>query len=583
MNATQKTTGYPSIDKPWQKYYSEEAMKSSIPECSMYDAVYQRNQANKDDIALNYFDKKITYGRLFENIEKTAKAFWKTGVRENDVVVLCTVNMPETVYAIYALNRIGAIINLVDPRTNEKGIRKYINECKAKYILTVEQVYPVITKAIVGTEVETVIVVPVSNSMLKVAQILYGIKNKSITSVCGENKYSWNEFVKRGKDAEPQYAKYKKDKCFILAHTGGTTGMPKSVMLSDKNINAVMSAYQYLEIPFKRRQKYFNDLPPFIIYGMTLALHITLSYGLEVILYPVFDSEKFPELFRKYKPNHFSALTDHLKNMAESPAIQKMNLNFLISAGVGGDSLNPEIETQVNSFLEKHGCKYQVCKGYGMTELAATAVISTPMANAIGSVGIPLVHNTVKIMDIDSGQELKYNEVGEIWISGPSIMLGYYKNEEATSEIISEDEKGQKWIRTGDLGCMNEDGLLFHKGRIRRIYLTSVMGQPAKIFPNMVEEIMNRQAGVKESAVVGRYMENSAYYEPVGFVVLKDKSLKHKSVENQIRESCEKELPSYMIPVEYRFIEKLPYTSVGKVDFRKLETEAENRTYSKKR
>lgn len=580
---TQKTTGYPSIDKPWMKYYSEEAMKSSIPECSMYDTVYQRNQANKDDIALNYFDKKITYGRLFENIEKTAKAFWKTGVRENDVVVLCTVNMPETVYAIYALNRIGAIINLVDPRTNEKGICKYINECKAKYILTVEQVYPVITKAIVGTEVETVIVVPVSNSMLKVAQILYGIKNKSITSVCGENKYSWNEFVKRGKDAEPQYAKYKKDKCFILAHTGGTTGMPKSVMLSDKNINAVMSAYQYLEIPFKRRQKYFNDLPPFIIYGMTLALHITLSYGLEVILYPVFDSEKFPELFRKYKPNHFSALTDHLKNMAESPAIQKMNLNFLISAGVGGDSLNPEIETQVNSFLEKHGCKYQVCKGYGMTELAATAVISTPMANAIGSVGIPLVHNMVKIMDIDSGQELKYNEVGEIWISGPSIMLGYYKNEEATSEIISEDEEGQKWIRTGDLGCMNEDGLLFHKGRIRRIYLTSVMGQPAKIFPNMVEQVMNRQAGIKESAVVGRYMENSAYYEPVGFVVLKDKSLKHKSVENQIRESCEKELPSYMIPVEYRFVEKLPYTSVGKVDFRKLETEAENRTYSKKR
>ncbi len=579
MNATQKTTGYPSIDKPWLKYYSEEAMKSSIPECSMYDAVYQRNQANKDDIALNYFDKKITYGKLFENVEKTAKAFWKVGVRENDVVVLCTVNMPETVYAIYALNRIGAMINLVDPRTNEKGICKYINECKAKYILAVEQAYPVTSKAIVGTEIKTVIVVPVSNSMPKVTQILYGIKNKSITSVGGKNKYSWNEFIKHGKDTEPQYAKYKKDKCFILAHTGGTTGMPKSVMLSDKNVNAVMSAYQYLGIPFERKQKYFNDLPPFIIYGMTLALHITLSYGLEVILYPVFDSEKFPELFRKYKPNHFSALTDYLKNMAESPATQKMNLDFLISAGVGGDSLNPKIETQVNSFLEKHGCKYQVCKGYGMTELSATAVISTPMANAIGSVGIPLVHNTVKIMDIDSGQELKYNEVGEIWISGPSIMLGYYKNEEATSEIISEDEKGQKWIHTGDLGCMNENGLLFHKGRIRRIYLTSVMGQPAKIFPNVVEEIINRQAGIEESAVVGRYMENSAYYEPVGFVVLKDKSLEHKSVEKQIRESCEKELPSYMIPVEYRFVEKLPYTSVGKVDFRKLEAEAENRRY----
>ena len=155
-----------------------------------------------------------------------------------------------------------------------------------------------------------------------------------------------------------------------------------------------------------------------------------------------------------------------------------------------------------------------------MTELGATACTSCPKANAIGSVGIPLVANTIKIMDKDSMQELPYNQTGEIWISGPSIMLGYYNKSKETDDIIVTDENGVRWIRTGDLGHITEDGLLFHEGRISRIYLTSHKGQPAKIFPMLVEEKIKQCESIFD-CVVARLRNNSVNYEAIAFVILK--------------------------------------------------------------
>lgn len=311
------------------------------------------------------------------------------------------------------------------------------------------------------------------------------------------------------------------------------------------------------------------------MYGLCLATHTTLCYGLEVILYPVFDSEGFPKQFIKYKPHHFSAVAEHLKCLIVDKNTRNVNLKFLISPGVGGDSVNCDLERKVNSYLKEHGCKYEVCKGYGMSELGATAVITFPGANAIGSVGVPLITNTIKVVDTNSCEELKYNQIGEIWISGPSIMMGYYKNSEATAEIIVTEEDGKRWIRTGDLGYINEDGLLFHKGRIRRIYLTAVDGQPAKIFPMLVEDTIKMSEAVSDCCVVGRLKENSSFYEGVVFVVLRNKGQSWDKVSEELKKLCKDNVPSYMQPVEYRSVEELPHTPIGKVDFRKLEEIAE--------
>lgn len=565
---TYKSAGFPSIDKPWQKYYSEEAIRGKLPECSAYKLLYENNKSYLSDTALNYYGHKITYGMLFDEIQKTACAFGAIGIGEGDIVILCTVNMPETVYALYALNRLGAIANLVDPRTSEDGLRSYFNESAAKVVLTVDLVYPMIQKAILGTTVDCVIVVSPADSLPVVKRFAYRLKQKS--ALLSQEGLPWQAFINGGDGVSVKYADYRPDRCFVVAHTGGTTGTPKSVMLSDDNLNSVTYAYGCVGIPFQRGHRYFNDLPPFIIYGLSLALHTTLCHGLEVILHPIFDSKAFPRLFAKYKPHHFSALSDHLYYLSISPATRKMDLSFLVTAAMGGDSLNVELEKCVNRFLADRGCKYEVIKGYGMTELAATAITSFPGANKAGSIGVPLVINMVKIMDLDTGKELGYNETGELWISGPSIMLGYFENSQANAETLVTDEHGRRWIKTGDLAHIDGDGLVFHDGRIRRIYLTASKGHPAKIFPTLVEQTILGCEGVEDCMVVGRFMKDSAYYEPVAFIV----AHQGDALRDALSAKCRAALPNYMWPVEYRFVDAIPLTPIGKKDYRILEVEA---------
>lgn len=562
-------TGYPSIDKPWLKYYSEEAIHTPLPECTAYEMIRQGNDGHLDDVALIYFDRKITYGQLFAGIDSAANAFAALGIMRGDIVILCVVNMPETVYALYALDRLGAVANLVDPRTNAEQLRNYITECDAKLVVTVDLAYPIMRRAVEETTVEKIVVISPSESLPPIKRVAYRLKNKA--PVLAADDICWADFIARGADAVPEYVPYEKGRCFIIAHTGGTTGIPKGVMLSDDNINAVAHGYRYLDIPFERQHKYFDDLPPFIIYGLSLAIHTTLCYGLQVILYPKFDSKVFPKLFAKYKPNHFSALADHLKYLAEDPLTKNMNLSFLISAGVGGDTLNAETERMVNAYLKRNGCLYEVTKGYGMTELCATSVDTFRGANAIGSIGVPLISNTAKIVDIDTGKELGYDQTGEIWISAPSAMLGYYKNPQESAKILITDVEGIRWVKTGDLGRMNKDGLLFHEGRIRRIYLTTFEGQPAKIFPGLIESAVKKLPDIFDCTAVARFRAGSAYYEPVAYVIPYSDRKPPDILTKELQNTCAKSLPTYMQPVECHFVTEFPHTPIGKVDFRTLE------------
>lgn len=568
-------TGYPSIDKPWLKYYSEEVIESPLPECTAYEYLYRNNKSHLNEIGLNYYNCRFSYKQLFDGIEQAAKAFSAIGVRKNDVVVVCAVNIPETVYTIYGLNRLGAIVNVIDPRTNESQLCEYVNECKAETVVTIDLAYPTIKKVIRKSSAKNVVIISIADSLPGYKRFLYRAKSNALYLDSGA--LLWKNFIARGIDETPAYPNYEKGHCFIIAHTGGTTGIPKGVMLSDDCLNAVAHSYQHIPIPIERGHKFFNDLPPFIIYGLSFALHTTLCCGLEVILYPVFDSKNFPKMYAKYKPNHFCALSDHLRYLQCDKATAHLDMSFAITVGVGGDSLDTKLEESVNTFLKRHGCKFNVEKGFGMTELGATAISTFPAANAIGSIGTPLVCNTIKIVDLDTGKELSYNHVGEIWISGPSIMLGYYNNSEATAQILVTDDNGTRWIRTGDLGRINEDGLVFHEGRIRRIYLTAVEGQPAKIFPMLVETAIKKSESVYDCAVVGRFMKNSSYYESVAYVVLRKNLFKPlEDIKRELTLLCSNEVPSYMCPVKYYVVNELPYTPIGKVDFIALENAAKN-------
>lgn len=573
MQERNNLTGYPSIDKPWRKYNPLGSGEKPMPQRTIYEMLREDNQHYPESIALNYYGRRFTYGQLFEQIDTAARAYAALGVKKGDVVVVCTVNTPEMVYTLYALNRLGAVANMVDPRTNVDGIREYILETDSRLVMTIDLAYPAIAKAIQGTKVEKVIIVSPADSLPPVTKALYRLKNKAVRG--GPEAISWKEFSAMGHGITPEYVPYEKDTCCVMAHTGGTTGFPKAVMLSNDNLNAITHSYNYIDLPFARGDKFFNDLPPFIVYGLSIPTHTALCYGQEVVLYPVFDSQNFPKVFAKYKPNHFCALPDHLKYLTLDKRIQKMDLSFMKVVAVGGDALDTELERSVNDFLKAHNCRYQVMKGYGMTELAAVAVTTFGEANAIGSVGIPMIVNTVKIVDTNTLEELPLGQSGEIWIGGPTVMLGYYNKPEATAEIITTDENGLRWIRTGDLGYLNQDGLLFHQGRIRRIYMTAYDGQPAKIFPMVVEDAIRKTGAVSACSVVGRKRKGSDYYEAVAFVVKQNPAQEDAQLIGQLAASCAERVPTYMIPAEYRFVTELPHTPVGKVDFRALEKEAE--------
>ena len=572
MNDMNKT-GLPSVEKPWLKYYPPGCDKLPMPRRTLFEMLCADNLAHPRDFALNYYGRRITFGQLFDRIDTAARAYAALGVKKGDVVVVCMVNTPEMVYTLYALNRLGAIINLVDPRTNVDGIRDYILETDSELVMTIDLAYPAIAKAIQGTRVHRVIIVSPADSLPPVTKVLYRLKNKAVKG--GPEAISWADFTELGAETTPVYPPYEADTCAVMAHTGGTTGFPKAVMLSNDNLNAVTHSYRHTDIPFERGHKFFNDLPPFIVYGLSVSMHTALCYGQEVILYPVFDSKNFPKVFAKYKPNHFCALPDHLKYLATDKRTAKMDLSFLIVIAAGGDALDTELERSVNAYLEAHGCRHRVLKGYGMTELGATAITTFGNANSIGSVGAPLIVNTVKIVDPETLEELPLGQTGEIWIGGPAVMLGYYGKPEATAEIIVTDENGLRWIRTGDLGRLNEDGLLFHQGRIRRIYMTAYDGQPAKIFPMVVEDAIRKSGEAAACSVVGRKRRGSDYYEAVAFVVKQDPDADDAHITEILHDRCAAAVPTYMIPAEYRFVEALPHTPIGKVDFRTLEKEAE--------
>lgn len=562
-----KSTGYPSIDKPWLKYYDNIQAEQDVDHYSIFDYMKRNNVNGLDNYAINFMGNRVTYRNLLHKVLQVSSALKRFNVNKNDVVTIALPNIPEAVYLLYACSNIGAVANFVSIIISENDMKNYLCEVESKIIFILDEKINFYKNAINTAKIHTIVSVPANESLSPYLKIVMKIKHqKKYGGLC------WKEFLMNSSKISSNIAE--KNDVVMYQHTGGTTGFPKTVMITNVNMNYLALGYKYAGIPFARQHKFYNDLPPFIAYGVCVGVHAALCHGLEIILYPIFDPKGFPKKLKKYKPNHFAAGCDHLQSLLKDAATNKLNMSFLLTPAMGGDSLNEEIEKKVNLFLNEHHCKYEVVKGYGMTEMSTTICTSSVKANAIGSVGIPMYFNNIKIIDLTTGKEVQYNEMGEILVSGPTMMKGYLGKELETQSIMSVDDNGIRWIRTGDIGYMNEDGLLFHKGRIKRIYVTLFNGQPMKVFPAFIEEAFSVDKNVIECAVVGRKMQGSTYYESIAFIVT-DRETDNCDTEKQLRFICEKSISEYMHPVKYVFLKALPRTSIGKIDYCMLEKMAE--------
>ena len=558
-------TGYPSIDKPWLKYYKKEQIEKILPQCSMYEYVKERCKEYLENTAFNYFGKKISYHSLFDDIENAAKSFGAIGIREGDIVPIISVTLPEIIYSFYGLNRIGAISNMIDPRTSVAGIRDYIQEVNAKVIIVIDAAYQRVVEAAEGTTVERIISVSPADSLRFPKRQLYRMKKGIKVRRCD---LTWEGLLALRDDSVDIVHPYKKDECATIVHTGGTTGMPKGVMLSNDNLNAAAEQALNSLMPLESKDVFLNVMPPFIAYGIVLGIHTAIAGGWEQVLIPVFDPDKFDDVILKYRPAAAMGVPTHFDKVISSKKLAGKDLSYIRCLLVGGDKIRPEFEESINSFLFEHGCNLQVSKGYSMTEASSTATFSFGESNKIGSAGIPLPKTIVAAFDEESGEEKQYNEIGLLHIQTPTMMLGYYGKDEETNQVLIKKADGSKWIYTGDYGYVDEDGIVFVEGRSKRMLIRY---DGFKVFPPLIEKVVEKNCNVQNSCVVGKKdPEHSQGKLPVVYAVLKENADK-ESVKSNLIKLCKEELPEYAQPTDFIFIEQMPLTPIGKVDYRALE------------
>lgn len=555
----------------WDKFYPKDKRTVEIPNMSLYEYIYNQNKDRQENIALNYFNKKISYKDLFIQIDLCAKAMRSQGIREGDVVSVCMANTPEAVISFYAINKIGAIVNMIHPLSAEEELKHSLVVTKSVMLIAINLTYKKIKNIIEDTSVYKTVIVSPRDSMPKMLGIgYYLLKDRKIEVPKSNEKYiRWNAFINKGYGYNAKVlVKTTKNQPAVILHSGGTTGVPKNILLSNGNINVVVGQAQISLPDLDETDKMLTILPLFHCFGLVETLHFPLGTGGCAILIPKFDATKFDKLITKYKPTVIPGVPTLFEAMIKNKNMSKVdfsNVKYVVS---GGDTLPAEKNEEVNIFLKQHNFKKTIVQGYGMTETSGGCVFATDGADKLGSSGIPLVGNDLKIINLETRKECQPYEKGEIMISGPSVMLGYLDNEEETNEILEKDKKGKIWVHTGDMGYINEDGLLFFVQRIKRLIIVSGYN----VFPSHIEDVLNKHEAILSSCVVG-IPHPYKMQVPKAYIVLKENYKPNHKIKKEIQEYCEKNLSKYMIPKEFEYRESLPKTMIGKVDYRKLEEE----------
>ena len=568
---------YASQAKPWLKYYDQKFIDQTLPALSAFEYVCQRSKNHLNDTALEYYGRKFTYADLIVNVKKTAAALRGAGVKKGDIITVVSIMTPEIIALFYAADMMGATLNLVDPRYSIEGIREYIEEVDSHLLVCLNVVYERCRQAAKRTNVEKVIVLSPADSLPPVMAVGYKLttpdKNKYASNVI-----RWKQFIKGGEGQSTAAEPYDPDHVCVVVHTGGTTGSPKGVMLTDDCFNGIALQFQAYPKLFHRGQKLMNVMPPFIAYGFACGIHLPLVLGFTVIIIPNLDPAKLGSLVLKHKPEHMFGVPTHYQQLASDPKLRDKDLSFIINYAAGGDSLSRGAEQTVNDFLAAHGARYPIAKGYGMTEVSSAATVAAGLDNKPGSVGIPMVNTVVAAFEPGTDQELPIGQRGELCISGPCLMKGYYNKPEETAILLRRHPDGRVWAHTGDMGYLDEDGFVFLDSRIKRMIIRH---DGFKVFPSMIENVVSRHPAVHQCSVVGcTDKDHTQGRLPFVYIVLKAGiTAKKKQVIRELERMCAEELPEYVQPVAYKFISSMPMTPVGKVDYRQLEADISPRDY----
>lgn len=554
-------------EKVWMKYYSEEARNAELPHCKAYDYIIERNKDRLDAPALHYYGANISFRDLMHRVDACANGFAALGVKEGEIVSFLSVSIPETIAAVYALNKIGAAANTIDPRMDVSSIQRMIRESGSRFLIVMDVAFPKVRPIMESIGQEKIIVQSAATSLPLVKRVAKTLTTKTDIPY-GEKVIKWKQFIRLGRHTVAKEAPYVGDALVAITYTGGTTGHPKGVMMTNDSMNSVGMNFIHSAVFHEDGDRFLGIIPIFAAYGMVCGLHMPLCMRMTLVPIPKFVPNEIGKLVRTFRPQHVISTPVFIELLIGSSEVQKMDLSFLYTLASGGDSMNEGLENKLNVFRKEHNMRYPLAQGYGMSELSAAASFCVNDVYKPGSVGIPSLTVNVGIFDPETGDELGYNRNGEVCVTGPSMMKGYFNNPAETDYVMRRHSDGRIWIHSGDLGYMDEDGFLFIKGRIKRM-ITRFDGH--KVFPINLESLIADRADVYNCAVIGvNDAEHSQGQYPLALVELMP-DVEADAACADIFAFCDQNVEERGKPVAVLAVDKLPLTGMGKIDYRELE------------
>lgn len=543
----------------------------TIPSCSMYDYLYETAQEHLDLYAINFEGKKTTYRQFLKQIDDVAKALVFHGIKKDDVISIISVNTPQAILTMYAANKLGAISNMIHPLLSPTEIQSFVEKTGSSAILILDQIYPKIQKIEWRNNASPKIILTRIIDALPVhIKPLYKLSNKNkIILNPNHNTIYWNDFLSSCKenDVSLPTQKVQADDTAIIMYSGGTTGTPKGVMLSNLNFNSyIFQARDVSGVPYIRGKKSIAILPLFHGYGLATGIHSTLCSGVYVHLVPKFEFKRSVSLIFKKKINLIYAVPALFEALSRNPKIDKTDLSFFMSLVSGGDKLDDKLYKRLNEQLIKGNSGALFFDGYGQSECTSGCMTNPYFAINPASVGILHPDMLGKIVKPGTHIEVPIGEDGELCVCGPTVMKGYYNNEEATSAALQIHEDGRTWLHTGDMFSTDENGYFYFKQRLSRMAISAGYN----IYVTQIEKLIATCPDVEQCCVVG--IKDRAIGQKIRACVVSSSEDK-QSVKTKIIELCKNNLAEYSQPHEIKFYERLPLTNLGKVDFKKLENE----------
>ena len=557
------------IPAPWKKYYDDNEFNIKIPNISIYEQIKRTCLRYPNSVAIEYLSNKIKYKKFLKKIDRCAISFKYNGVKKGDIISICLPNVPEALICLYALNKIGAIGNMIHPLSAEEEIKESLISTKSKYLVMIDMFYSKVKNIISSTNVKKVIFVSASNSMKFYMKLPYKIMNIKKYEHYHLNKLYTNWFLFNLKSLfvnkkNIKFKKYTKNTPAVILHSGGTSGKPKNVVIQNRAFLLLTEQDKVIVKNMNVGEGCLAIMPNFHGFGLAVSMHVQIACGYKCILVPTFDPKKFDVLLNKTKPSIIFGVPTLFEALINSRNVKNLDLSNLKYVISGGDTLPKTLEDDVNRYLIKHNADTIITQGYGLTEALSAICLGTKKINKSGSIGIPMPGNYIKIINPATRERCKYNEVGEICIHNKALMLGYLNNETETNEALQMHDDGHIWLHTGDLGYMDEDGFTFYKGRSKRMIICSGYN----VYPSHIESVIESHPAVLQCSVVG--MPHPYKKEvPKAFIVLKS-GFHGLFIKSEIKEFCKKNLEHHMVPYKFIYRKSLPKTKIGKVDFRKL-------------